>query len=43
MIEQLLNNCLLHFIHKKLTDLIKVARYFCAVSDECRKHFGAFK
>ena len=44
--EQRLNNCLLIYIHKQLTDncdLIEVAKQFCAVSDERRKHFGAFK
>ena len=46
MTEHRLNSCLLPHIHKQLTDncdLIEVTRQFCAVPDECRKHFGAFK
>ena len=46
MTEQRLNNCLLFYIHKHLADncdLIEVVRLFCAVSDESRKHFDAFK
>ena len=46
MREQMLNSRLLLHIHKQLTDncdLIEVARQFCAVSDECRKHFGAIQ
>ena len=34
------------YTHKQLSDncgLIEVAIQFCAVSDEHRKHFGAFK
>ena len=36
---------ILLYIHKQLTgnsDLIELARQFCAVLDECREHFGAF-
>ena len=48
MIELRHNNCQLLHIHKQGTyncDLIEVARplFFVAVSDECKKHFGAFK
>ena len=37
---------ILLYTHKQLTDncdLIELARQFCAVLDECREHFGAFK
>ena len=40
MTEKRLNNCLLIYIHKQLTDncdLIEVAKQFCVVSDERRK------
>ena len=46
MTEQRQNNCLLLYIHKQLTDngdLIEIGRQFCAVSDERKEHFGAFK
>ena len=37
---------ILLYSQKQLTDncdLIELARQFCAVLDECREHFGAFK
>ena len=46
MVEILWLADILLYIHKQLTDncdLIELARQFCAVLDECRENFGAFK
>ena len=42
MTEQRLNNCLIMYTHKHLTDIKSIAKEFIAASEERRLHFGPF-